>query len=864
MRHKDNVQTRTDLLNRRAFLREAPLIPATLIAAQKGTKGIGLPQPVAPETDELFGPLSGNEVIWFGYPAEDWNTQALHLGNGYFGASVFGGIKQERFSLGEKSFWTGGPVGSRGGRYGIIPGGKDAIQKVRRLIVAGQIREADALAKKHLLGDYSAFGSLSTVGNLVLNFDGQEGESTDYVRALDLRRAVASINYRIGGIRYRREYFCSYPARALVMRFSCKRSGKLGFTIQLDPAHKKHPPTIKVSPESGRWELAGRIDDNQLRYEVKLLVRHKGGRFTQEGDALRLADAYEATVFYTVATEYLLLPPTYRGADPEAITSGVLDHLQNHSYAELLAEHVADYQRLYKRTSLQLGGGVPKWEALPTNERWASYAKGDYADVGLKEMAFHFGKYLLISAARPGALPPGLQGAWANSYTSPWSGNYQININIELIHMPCGVLGLSECQVPFLEWIRALVVPGREVARTYYGTKGWVTHATGNIWGYASPGLSLSWGMFPSGAAWLCRHVWEQYEFTQDRSYLQGTAYPLMKEAAEFYLNNLVEYQGRLVVAPGVSAEHESRRGFLEPSFMDVEIVDDLFANMLQAANILEVDAEFRQRVADARNKMLPLKIGRLGQLQEWVSDLDDPNCRHRHFSHLYAVHPGQEINPLKMPDLAAAVRTSQNLRGDGNTAILYDPKYGGNWPCTCWHDGSHADRNLGGNWSRAWKIWFWARLLDGNHAERIFSELIGFAGNENLTTYQQVGRGLRCPYGKPMQLDGSITTPGFIAEMLLQSQWHELHLLPALPDKWPSGVVTGLVARGGHQVDLEWDRGKLVSATITVPKGSTVPSIRVATQLVDPSHDHRIKLVWSKASVHGNARPKIQPWPAR
>lgn len=319
MRRKDKVQTRSGLLNRRAFLREAPLVSVALIAAQKGTKGIGLPQPVPPETDEIFGHLSGNEVIWFQYPAEDWNTQALHLGNGYFGASVFGGIKQERFTLGEKSFWMGGPVGSKGGRYGIIPGGKDTIQEVRRLIVVDQIREADALAKKHLLGDYSAFGSLSTVGNLVLNFDGQEGKSTDYVRALDLRRAVASISYRIGGIRYRREYFCSYPARALAMRFSCNRSGKLGFTVQVEPAHKKHPPIIKVSPRSGRGQLAGQIDDNELRYEVKLLIRHNGGRLTLEGDALRLADAHEATVFYTVATEYLLVPPTYRGADPGSL-----------------------------------------------------------------------------------------------------------------------------------------------------------------------------------------------------------------------------------------------------------------------------------------------------------------------------------------------------------------------------------------------------------------------------------------------------------------------------------------------------------------------------------------------------------------
>jgi alpha-L-fucosidase 2 len=844
---KDKIKTGSGLRNRRAFLREAPLIPAALIAARQTSKGSDQARVPPPEKDDILGHLSGNEIIWFRSPGEDWNTQALHLGNGYFGASVIGNIKQERFALGEKSFWTGGPVDSKGGRYGIIPGGKDAIEEVRRLILADRIKEADAITKEHRLGNYSAFGSLSTVGNLLLNFEGQDGDSTDYLRALDLRRAVAAIGYRLNGRHYRREYFCSYPARALAMRFSCDRPGAVGFSIQLDPAHKKVPPVVKTSPENGRWELAGQIDDNQLRYAVKLLVRHKGGSLSADGDSLRLANADEATVFYTVATEHLLEPPTYRGADPDAIASGVLDRLKNRDYAEILAEHVADYQRLYRRTSLQLRPRLPAREALPTDERWASYSKADFTDVGLKEMAFNFGKYLLIGASRPGALPSGLQGPWANSYTSPWSGNYQININIQLIYMPCGVLGLSECQEPFVEWIRALVAPGREVARAYYGAEGWVTHTTGNIWGYASPGSSLDWGIFPSGAAWICRHVWEQYEFTQDRTYLQEKAYPLMKEAAEFYLNNLVECQGHLLPAPAVSAEHESSRGYLEPPFQDVEMVGDLFANVVQAGNILGVDAEFRQRLAHTLDRMMPLKIGRLGQLQEWVADIDDANCRHRHFMQLYAVHPGQQINPLSMPELAAAARTSMNLRGDGENALRLDPKYNNtDWVCSCRHNGRPTDGAIGGNWSRAWKIWIWARLLDGNRADKIFSELIGEAGNENLTTYQQRGRS-NDTRAKPMQLDGSVTTPGFIAEMLLQSQWQELHLLPALPDKWPSGSVTGLVARGGHQVDLKWDRGKLVSATITLPKSAAAPIVRVATQLVDPNQDHRIKLVRSK-----------------
>lgn len=828
MAHKKNAGFHA--IGRRSFL-----VSPALIAAGRAA-GAAPDQP------------SGNEVIWFRYPGTDWNTQALHLGNGYFGASVIGEVRQERFALGEKSFWTGGPVDSKGGRYGIVPGGKDAIQEVRRLILAGQIHEADALARQHLMGNYSSFGSLTTVGNLLFEFDDHEGAGADYLRLLDLRRAVAAIAYRLGGTRYRREYFCSYPARALVMRFSCDRPGKLGFRIQFDPAHRKHAPAIQSSAKTGRWALAGEIDDNRLRYQVRMLVRHQGGRLVEDGDSLRVAGAREATVIYTVATEYRMEPPSYRGENPETITSGVLERLQKRGYPELLAEHVADYQRLYRRTSLRLAGGVPARETLPTDQRWNAYSKGDFADVGLKEMAFHFGKYLLISASRPGALPSGLQGPWANAMTSPWSGNYQININVQLIYMPCGVLGLNECQEPFVEWIRSLVVPGREVARAYYGTEGWIQHTTGNIWGYASPGASLDWGIFLSGAAWNCRHVWEQYQFTQDRAYLQEKAYPLMKEAAEFYLANLVEYQGRLVPAPAISAEHQSSLGYLEPPFQDVQMVGDLFANVVQAAKILNVDAEFRQHVSEAREGMMALRIGRLGQLQEWVADIDDPNCRHRHFMHLYAVHPGQQINPLSMPELAAAARVSMNLRGDGDNAQRFDPKYTRNtWVCSCRHNGSPIDSAMGGNWSRAWKIWIWARLLDGNRADKIFSELIGEAGNENLTTYQQRGR-TEDTYSKPMQLDGSVTTPGFIAEMLLQSQWGELHLLPALPTAWPSGNVTGLVARGGYRVDLRWNRGQVVSAAITIPKDAGAPAVRVATELIDPSRDRRIQFLQSRA----------------
>ena len=357
-----------------------------------------------------------NERLWYQHPGKEWNSQALHLGNGYFGASFFGGVKQEQFTLGEKSFWTGGPGDSTNNTYGVIPGGKDHLAEIRRLIVEGRIAEADGLYAQHMMGDYSRFGALSTVGSLYLNFEGHAGAVTNYVREIDLHQAIGSVAYEIQGIHYRREYFCSYPARALVMRISCDKPGALSFDLGIDVAHKKRGPAIKVSPEQGLWELSGNLDDNNRAYRVKIKVLPEGGTLAsspKNGGLLLVNDATAATILYTVATDYLLKPPAYRGADPEAITAAVLKKLEGRNYPALRAEHVADYQRLYLRTRFHLEGGIPERESLPTDQRWAFYAKHDYADIGLKEAAFNFGKYLLISASRPGALPSGIQGPWS-------------------------------------------------------------------------------------------------------------------------------------------------------------------------------------------------------------------------------------------------------------------------------------------------------------------------------------------------------------------------------------------------------------------------------------------------------------------
>ena len=781
-------------------------------------------------SSDTVNTVDANERLWYKHPGIDWNSQALHLGNGYFGVSFYGGLTQEVFNLSEKTFWTGGPGDSTINNYGIKPGGKDNIAEIRRLILDGKISEADKLWSRCMTGERSKFGALSTIGNLCLNFDGHAGTATNYIRELDLSRGIGLVAYEMDGVRYRREYFCSYPARALVVRIASDKSGAVSFNASIEPAHQSRKSEIIVDPERGLLEFVGNIDDNNRAYRVKIRVLNDGGALIGEERLLRAENANAATVIYTVATEYELKPPSYRGADPEAITGEVLARLEGCDYDTIRVEHVADYQGLYLRTRLHLAGGRSDREALPTDARWKFYAKQDYADIGFRELAFNFGKYLLISSSRPGALPDGLQGAWNCQYAAPWQGNYQININIPLIYMPGNVLGLSECNEPFLEWIEASVIPGREVAEAYYGTSGWVSHATGNIWGNVAPGSMIEWGAFPCGAAWECRHLWEQYEFTLDKAALRERFYPVMKEAAQFWLENLAEYQGTLVAIPAVSAEQRSPKGYLLPSMQDIILVRDLFSNVIKASEVLGVDTEFRATLANQRARLAPLKIGRLGQLQEWLEDVDEPNCHHRHFMHLLAVQPCEQINPHVNRDLTEAARVSMNLRGDGDNAQRLAPDYR-NTKCSCLHCELQHDPWIGGNWSRSWKCWIWARLLDGERADKIFSEMLGEAGMENLCTYQQLDMAKEENARTPMQLDGSVTTPGFMAEMLMQSHNGEIELLPALPKAWSTGKVTGLRARGGVTVDMEWKDGKVASFSL-VSKQPHEVKVRVNGEL--------------------------------
>lgn len=751
---------------------------------------------------------AANQRLWFDYPAEHWNSQALHIGNGFLGGSFYGGIKEERIDIAEKSMWTGGPGEDPNYNHGIRPGGKEHVKEVRDAIVAGDVATADRLAGQHFTGDYTGFGAFSMVGNLRLVFEDHDGACTEYSRELDLSSSLARVSYKIDGRQYQRELFCSYPDRVLVVRLSCDKPGSLNFMLRHDLTQMESTAEAK-----GReLQIRGVIDGNHRKYRVGISILNEGGEVAAEESQLAVKGADAVTIIYAAATEYLPEPPMYQGADPDALVQGWLKEAAAKGYEELKKTHVADYRRLYDRVKLTMPGD-PQLEKLPTNQRWATLAGGNVDDTGLKVLLFNFGRYLIISASRPGTLPSNLQGVWNTFPRAPWSGNYQSNINLQEMYWPCGPVDLLECQEAYIDWIGGLVAPGRKVARAYYGTEGWVSHTTGNIWGYAAPGAGINWGLYPVGAAWHCQHVWDQYAFSMDETYLGQTAYPILKEAALFWLANLVPYDGHLISAPTVSAEHGVQQkdgNYQDPTvgadagapqdgsairytipgaFQDIEMIHDLFSHVTEAAKILEVDPEFREQVAQTQKKLLPLKIGKYGQLQEWALDVDSPRDHHRHIAHLYAVCPGTMIHPLKTPELAEAAKTSLNMRRDGFC--------GAKWPYS------------GGNWARTARIWCWARLLDGERAAKIFNEMIAEQGFENLMTCQQV------PGDRKLQIDASMSTPGFMAEMLLQSHSGEIHLLPALPAEWPEGSVKGLRARGGFAVDMDWTYGQLTRAVI-------------------------------------------------
>lgn len=764
-----------------------------------------------------------NETLWFTSPAKYWNSQAMHIGNGFLGLSFLGGVEKEIFGVTEKTLWTGGPGEYAAYNYGIKKGGKNYLQQIRQLITGNKInglKEADNLVRSHFLGDGNGYGHFSAFGRMNVKFNHTSKNHTNYSRSLDLSTAIAKVKYDINGATFKREYFCSYPDRVAVLDFSSTKKETLSFTINWDVFQKEH----QVSFSNGVYQLSGNVNGNRQNFCLKMRIIYKDGRVYLQGKKLVLEKASNVTVIITAATEYTPEGPLYNGGKPEEITSGYLKKAAQFGFHQIKDRHIQDYKNLYNRIKLNIKGN-PAQEVLTTNKRWENYAAKTAPDPGLKVLYFNLGRYLLISSSRPGSLPANLQGGWNMFESAQWSGNYQSNINVQLNYSSAASVNLPECQLPYINWIKNLVKPGEAVAREYYNSDGWVSHAIGNIWGYAAPGFELEWGMYPAAAAWHCHFVWKHFLYTQDLAYLKESGYDIMRGAAIFWLQNLVEYQGHLITAPSGSAEHgvyvqngkmiatgssfDAEIINVPGNFQDVEMVDELFGNTIKAAEVLDIDKEFVLKLKQSRSRLMPLKVGKYGQLQEWCEDLDSPECNHRHIGHLYALWPAKQIT-TQTKALAKAAKKTLNMRGEARNNKK-EP---------------HKDIYTAANWSLGLRMACWLRLHDAERANKIFTQIITTAGFENLMTYQQVPQTEDAVKSQPdvffyktgtdywypvWQIDTSLAIPGFVAEMLLQTGANgELILLPALPKEWPEGEITGLKAEGNITVDIFWKEMKV------------------------------------------------------